>query len=75
MAAEAEAEARIRAQPEYQAAVELERWKQAEMGKWRAEVRSCELERMALLQAEWRRREKLRDTCGRHPTPPRGPCL
>ena len=37
-------------------------WKQAEMAKWRAEMRAREIERMAMLEDQWRRRERQRDT-------------
>jgi len=59
-------EEQLRSQPEYGVAYELEMWKQAEMAKWRAEIRSRELERMSMLEGEWRRREKLRDTYDTH---------
>lgn len=66
-------EEQLRSQPEYGVAYELEMWKQAEMTKWRAEMRSRELERMSLLEGEWRRREKLRDTYDAHPSPAPSP--
>eukprot|EP00798_Chlamydomonas_sp_ICE-L_P005676 gene5676-3536_t len=47
--------------PEYEAAWELEVWKRAEQVKWRAEMKERESQRMATLEAEWRRREKTRE--------------
>lgn len=63
-------EEQLRSQPEYGVAYELEMWKQAEMAKWSAQMRSRELERMSLLEGEWRRREKLRDAYDAHLTLP-----
>ncbi|KAK9829775.1 hypothetical protein WJX72_007833 [[Myrmecia] bisecta] len=52
----------LRMTPEYQAAWELEVWKRSEEMRWRAELRERELERMAGLENEWRRREAQRDS-------------
>ncbi|KAL6757254.1 hypothetical protein V8C86DRAFT_2629461 [Haematococcus lacustris] len=47
--------------PEYEAAYQLEVWKKEEELKWRAGLRERESQRMAVLEAEWRKRERLRE--------------
>ncbi|GFH32063.1 uncharacterized protein HaLaN_31217, partial [Haematococcus lacustris] len=47
--------------PEYEAAYQLEVWKKEEELKWRAGLRERESQRMAVLEAEWRKRERSRE--------------
>eukprot|EP00873_Tetraselmis_striata_P037318 jgi/Tetstr1/457582/TSEL_044150.t1 len=46
---------------ELHTAYELEQWKIAEERRWRAELAEREAERLGILEAEWRAREKARD--------------
>lgn len=48
--------------PEFEAAWEVEVWKRAEEARWRAELREKEVARLDILEGEWRRRERARDS-------------